>query len=348
MNLVSHQVVVQTAFLGDLFLSIPLLRSIRAAYPNDKIVLICKKGLGDYFLKENFVDVILEVKKNSRSDYSDVKKELNKLKIHNLFCVHRSIRSQLFCWQVKAGCKIGFKSFLAKFIFNKVVEFKNSWPEPFRQLWIMSAVDFILKTEMLQKDWSYLNKSKNNFDMNPLPEKYLNSSVKNSTAKKICLFPGSVWATKKWTEIGFCEVGDYFLKQGYEVYLMGGPDEQEICQRIHAKLPLAQVLAGQKTIMESIEFIKLCDLVVCNDSAPAHMAASVATDVVAIFGPTTLNLGFRPWTDRVKIVQNKSLNCRPCGKHGHHECPLQHHHCMTEIKASDVIEASLELLKANR
>ena len=347
MDLVSYQVVVQTAFLGDLLLSISLLKSIRKTYPDDKIVLVCKRGLGDYFLKENLVDLIFEVRKNNRSDYAEVKKKLNKIKISNLFCVHRSIRSQLLCWQIKADLKIGFESFLGKFIFNKTVEFKSSWPEPLRQLWIMSAVDLVLKDELQQTDWSYLNKNKNAFDLNPLPEKFSSMQTATSKGKKICLFPGSVWATKKWTEAGFCEAGNFFANQGYEIFLMGGADEREICQKIKLKLPSAQVIAGQKSIMESIEFIKSSVLVICNDSAPAHMAASVNTDVVAVFGPTTLDLGFRPWTNRVKVVQNMALNCRPCGKHGHQQCPLKHHHCMTEIKASEVIKASLELLNLN-
>ena len=77
------------------------------------------------------------------------------------------------------------------------------------------------------------------------------------------------------------------------------------------------------------------------------MAASVNTAVVVIFGPTTLELGFRPWSNNSKIVQNSNLNCRPCGKHGHQVCPLGHHHCMINIKADSVIKAALDLLNTN-
>ncbi len=348
MELVSHHVVVQTAFLGDLFLSIPLFKNIRKNYPNDKIILVCKKGLGDYFLKENLVDLILEIKKNNRDDYVLIKEKLNKIKIHNLICVHRSIRSQLLCWQIKAEVKIGFESYLGKIIFNKRVKYKNTWPEALRQLWIMSAVDLKLKDDLQQSDWSYLNQVQNGCDVNPLPEKFFNPLLPKLASKKIALFPGSVWATKKWTESGFSEVGLFFTLQGYEIFLMGGPEEREICERIKLKLPLAQIVAGQKSILESMDFIKSCALVICNDSAPTHMAASVKTPVVVVFGPTTLDLGFRPWSENVKIVQNTNLNCRPCGKHGHQQCPLGHHHCMTEIKAESVIKAALDLLNTNR
>ncbi len=347
MDLGTHHVVVQTAFLGDLFLSIPLLKKIRINYPNDRIILVCKKGLGDYFINENLVDSILEVKKNNRFDYGLVKKALNKIKVKNLICVHRSIRSQLFCWQIKADMKIGFNSYLGRFIFNKLVKFQSTWPEALRQLWILSALDLKLKQDLQQNNWAYLNQVQSGSDLNLLPTEFSNSLLITSTSKKIALFPGSVWATKKWTESGFAEVGLFFISKGYEIFLMGGLDEREICENIKSKLPSAQVIAGQKSILESVEFIKTCALVICNDSAPTHMAASVNTPVVVIFGPTTLDLGFRPWSDKAKIVQNINLNCRPCGKHGHQLCPLGHHRCMVDIKSDAVINAALLLLKLN-
>lgn len=40
-----HQVVIQTAFLGDAVLSLPLVRGIRLRFPNDGLILVCRAGL---------------------------------------------------------------------------------------------------------------------------------------------------------------------------------------------------------------------------------------------------------------------------------------------------------------
>jgi len=79
------------------------------------------------------------------------------------------------------------------------------------------------------------------------------------------------------------------------------------------------------------------DLVVCNDSAPLHMANAVKTDVFAFFGPTVQKFGCYPYRNGDKMLEVE-LDCRPCGKHGGNQCPLNHHRCMLDVKPEAVYE----------
>lgn len=341
----------QTAFLGDLILSIPLLKQIKRKYPNDRLVLVCKAGLGEYFLNEKIVDLVFEIKKNDRTSYQNMITKINLLKVDNLFCIHRSLRSQLTCWKINAKNKIGFQSKIGFFIFNKLVQFQNAWPEALRQLFILSETDSEVKNTLALKEWSYLNKPTHDGVLPPLPGSSIfntNAIVKKQSSKKIAIFPGSVWATKQWTENGFVFVANSFINLGYEVFLMGGPSELQLCLAIQKLCAGSQVLAGEKSISQSIEFIKTCDLVIANDSAPTHMAAFQNIPVISIFGPTTLEMGFRPWSSNAIIIENNDLDCRPCGKHGHQRCPLGHHKCMKDIEASRVLKAGITLLSASQ
>lgn len=347
MSKVLNHVVIQTAFLGDLFLAIPLLKKLKELFPADQIILVCKAGLGDYFLTEKLVDQVVEVRKNHRESYVAALAKLNSLEVGNLFCVHRSTRSLLLSLQIKAKAKIGFKSLLGYFVFNQRLEYKKSWPEALRQLWILSNSDQDLQKKLLQSDWSVLNKVSAEGYLPQLPTEFAPENNSSISAKRLAIFPGSVWATKKWTEVGFSELAAYFVEQGYKVFLMGGPDEKVVCEAIKQRVPNCIINAGEKTISQSVDFIKTCSLVICNDSAPTHMAASQNVAVLTIFGPTTLNLGFRPWTSNAMVVQNTNLSCRPCGKHGHQKCPLSHHHCMTRISSQAVISAAKAILKVN-
>ena len=347
MSKVLHHVVIQTAFLGDLFLAIPLLKSLKELFPDDHVILVCKTGLGDYFLAEKLVDHVIEVKKNDRESYVIALAKLNILKIGYLFCVHRSIRSLLLSFQINAKTKIGFKSFLGGFVFKHTVHFKKDWPEALRQLWILSAVDPKVQRKLLQGNWAVLNRADNDGNLAKIPAEFCAPHRSLTAEKQIAIFPGSVWATKKWTEDGFSQVAAHFSSLGYKVFLMGGPDERIICENIKKLVPACEINAGQKTILESVTFIKSCHLVISNDSAPTHMAASQNIPVLTIYGPTTLNLGFRPWSSNAMVVQNNNLSCRPCGKHGHQKCPLGHHHCMTEISSQAVIRAATALLSSS-
>ncbi len=341
-----HNLVIQTAFLGDLILTIPVLKRIKLIFPEDRLVIVCKSGVGDFLLNEKIVDQVLEVEKSNSQSYSEALKQLNNLEIRNLYCLHRSVRSQLFTAQIKAQKKIGFSSFLGFWIFDDQVDFVEENPEVIRQFKILETTDKETYEELKDSGYAYLN----NILDGQLPEIPIYFSFKHSEKpdfseqKKIAIFPGSVWATKRWTQAGFTELAQNFLRDGYKVDLLGGPSEASLCKEIATEAQGANVLAGNLTIAETIKKLGKYDLVVSNDSASTHMAAYNNTPVITIFGPTTSFMGFRPWSNNAAIVEEKSLNCRPCGKHGHKQCPLGHHNCMKLITASTVYNLSKKSL----
>jgi heptosyltransferase-2 len=74
---------------------------------------------------------------------------------------------------------------------------------------------------------------------------------------------------------------------------------------------------------------------VVNDSASLHLAQAVRTPLVAIFGPTHPRLGFGPRGAR-DVTLGLALDCRPCSTHGGRRCPLGHHRCLQELTADTV------------
>ncbi len=160
---------------------------------------------------------------------------------------------------------------------------------------------------------------------------------KKKALKKIAIAPGSVWATKKWPESHFIEL----IKQSkaYEIYLIGGPGDFQLCEAIieHSLHPNILNCAGQLSILESCALIKEMDLVLCNDSAPLHMANAVKTNVFAFFGPTVKKFGCYPYRNGDKILE-LDLDCRPCAKHGGNKCPLKHHNCMINLTPDIVLK----------
>ena len=83
------------------------------------------------------------------------------------------------------------------------------------------------------------------------------------------------------------------------------------------------------------ELIQRADVVVSNDSGPSHVAASVGTDVVAIFGPTRPEITSPRGSGSV-VVLHKEIGCNkaPCY---HLTCPRNE--CMRAITVDDVFQA---------
>ncbi len=330
-------VFIQTAFIGDLFLSLPVVLRLRKKFPEHQLILICKKGLSEIFLKENYFDQAFEVEKGHSKSYSKILLELKKFNIEYVFCPHRSMRSSLFAFRIKAKNKIGFKNAFNFLFFNTTVEYKKSWPDVIRQMMIASTVDTELENKIQSSDWTYLNFIDHTDKFCEIPAVFAFNKQIVTKKNTVAIFPGSVWRTKQWTISGFSEVVEALIKDNKTVLLMGGPSEKRICEEISANNPQAINYAGQFSLYESFMKLKTCDLVICNDSAPAHMAASLGIRVISIFGPTTLNLGFRPWQNESLVIENNNLTCRPCGAHGHHQCPEGHHRCMIDLRSDSVI-----------
>ena len=88
-------------------------------------------------------------------------------------------------------------------------------------------------------------------------------------------------------------------------------------------------------------------LFITNDSGPMHIATAFDVPTLAIFGPTTRELGFFPYGEGHRVVEVKDLACRPCALHGGKKCPLGHFKCMKDIHADEVFRNAKEMLIEN-
>ncbi len=343
MNAESKEInlVVQTAFLGDVILSIPVLKRIKKLYPKQDLVIVCKRGLGNFLLNEKIVDKVIEVKKSDNQSYQAALQAVKQFNVKNIYCLHRSLRSLLFVSRIKAQKKIGFASWMGFWFFDEQVEFIKSNPEVIRQFKILEKEDEETAQYFLNSDYKKYNQL-----IEEIPEYFAfeNIEVTKTTSKHIAVFPGSVWATKRWTKEGFIALVQKLIEAGYKVDLFGSPDEQELCYEIAGHFDRVVVLAGKLSIADTLTHLSEYDCVISNDSASTHMAAYKNIPVVSIFGPTTLDLGFRPWTNQAAVVEIKEMKCRPCGAHGHQTCPLKHHNCMKLITPEQVMQALARLL----
>jgi heptosyltransferase-2 len=132
------------------------------------------------------------------------------------------------------------------------------------------------------------------------------------------------------------------MARGYSVVLVGSRDEKALCDQIAAAVPGVENRAGTTGLADLVDLLASGRALVCNDSGAMHAAAAAGLPTVAVFGPTTLDLGFRPWNSSA-IVMQRELGCRPCGAHGPQVCPLGTHECMKSVTAVDVLGALAKL-----
>jgi len=114
------------------------------------------------------------------------------------------------------------------------------------------------------------------------------------------------------------------------IYLLGGKADEESCQWIknHSTHPNIIVMAGKLSFLESAALMKNGKMNYVIDSSPLHLASAVDAPVAAVFCSTVPSYGFGPLSSVKRIIETSEiLPCRPCGLHGHKQCPEKHFKC---------------------
>ena len=145
---------------------------------------------------------------------------------------------------------------------------------------------------------------------------------------------------KRWPAERYAALADRLIDElGAQVLLVGSSAEAEVSLEVRSQMrnqPLT--LTGQTDLAELVATLSLVDLLVTNDTGPAHIASALGRPTLVIFGPTN-PLTTRPFSPFGEIVREPP-DCAPCMLR---DCPIDHR-CMTAITPSDVFERARTLL----
>ncbi|HOX85347.1 MAG TPA: lipopolysaccharide heptosyltransferase II [bacterium] len=333
---------IHTAFIGDLILSTPLVREIKANFPDSSLSLLLTPQTAPLFRKSRWVDEILLYDKRGKQKgadkFSRLAMDLRQCRFDAVFSPHRSLRSSLLAYLSGARIRIGFDSATGAFLYTHQVHYDNGQHEIDRNL-------SLLKSFNLPVDSNELEIAGDAADRQVI-ERLLADAAVDTNRDLIAIAPGSIWPTKRWPAVYYKTLIHMLQERNYQVVLIGGKNDVELASCLAKPADKTTInMVGKLSLTESAELLKLCRVLVTNDSAPMHLAAAVNTSVVAIFGPTVQSLGFAPRGRNTAIVEIE-LSCRPCGKHGGVICPIKTHACMTHIHPRQVLEKTIFLARS--
>jgi heptosyltransferase-2 len=151
----------------------------------------------------------------------------------------------------------------------------------------------------------------------------------------VALGAGSPWGAKRWP---------YFpqlvARLDAPVVAIGGPTDAVIGNAIEAAAPgRAHSACGQVGPRTSTALIARAAALVTNDSSPLHLALATRTPLVVLFGPTVPSFGFGPLDPDAICLGEEELLCRPCATFGPAACPLDHHRCLRQLSVERVVDA---------
>lgn len=333
----------QTSFIGDSILTTPLIQKTAKLFPEAKIVVITRPQTEDIFKPLKEVDEIILNDKRGWNKIAGVwktAKAIQKSGVDILLVPHRSFRSALIAWLSRVPVRIGFTSSEGWFFYTKTVPFSWMIHDAERNLSLLQGiVKEKFTAEKLSMDYSAsaeenVERLMKDFNLN---DKTL-----------VGIHAGSAWPTKCWPMEYYVElISRLQTELGVQAVLVGGGQKdtdlgEKIVQLAKGH---AASLCGKTSLADLMALMGHFKLFITNDSGPMHMATAFDVPTLAIFGPTTRELGFFPYGEGHRVIEVKDLPCRPCALHGGIKCPLGHFKCMKDITVDEVFKNAKEMLK---
>lgn len=159
----------------------------------------------------------------------------------------------------------------------------------------------------------------------------------------IGIHPGGSSFDKRWPEKRYAELADRLVQQyNATILLLHGPEEAVLTRNIQQAMQSGAIVHAPETIRELGAMLSCCDLVVCNDSGPMHLAAALDVPTVAIFGPTD-HVAWHPLSENATIVR-RDMPCWPCSAH---KCKIGWE-CTKKLPVEPVWDATTLTVKASQ
>jgi lipopolysaccharide heptosyltransferase II len=161
------------------------------------------------------------------------------------------------------------------------------------------------------------------------------------------LNPGAEYGpAKRWPVVKFIAAAQEIQQRTNCIWILfGGKSDVAITNQIESAIrnPQSTIinLAGKTSLRELMALLKVCRVLLTNDTGPMHVAAALGTPVVVPFGSTSPELtgpGL-PGDARHRLLKSDAP-CSPCFLR---DCPIDFR-CMNNISVERVVEAVLNAL----
>ena len=341
---IKRVVVRGTNWVGDSVMTVPALRALRRVLPEAKITLVVRPSAEGIFSGVSFIDdLVIYDRRGVGSVIPQIRKwRQRRFDLAVLF--QNAFEAALIPFFAGVPLRLGYATESRQALLTHPLplpEWRSSRHEVFYYLYLVTALEQLLfgTSEICEQepDASLEISDSRKAEAEDLLRVY---GVREG-APVVALCPGSINSrAKRWPAESYAALADRLIDSQRQVVLIGSPDEADVSREVTSRMKQQPVVLTGKTSLDQITAVlSLVDLVVTNDTGPAHIAAALGRPTLVIFGPTN-PLTTRPFAPEAEILRHPP-DCAPCMLR---DCPIDHR-CMTAITVEEVFEHSHTLLK---
>lgn len=334
--------IINVNWIGDVLFTTPFIKSVKEAYPDSHIAcLLHPRCLGMLEGNPRLDEIIIyDEEGEHKSIIGKLKliKILRNKKFDKAFILHRSFTKALLAYLAGIEERIGYPTKNRGWLLTKNAE------EPIDE---MHKVEYFLNLaradDIVPADRSYeffIKDADRDYIKNFLAE---HGVRENGLLAVLC--PGGNWDPKRWPGENFAKLADMLIeKKGASVVISGALKEMKLAEEIKAMMKGRAIIASGKTTLKQLgALLERADIVIANDTGSMHIAVSMKTRVIALFGPTSPKITGPYGKGDYKVISGYSGCEVPC-----YDMTCKSNRCMASISAEDVFAAAEKMLESKR
>jgi heptosyltransferase-2 len=322
--------------LGDLAIAVPCLQTLRRAFPNAHISLLLNEALQRFLQGQGLVDEFIPIRVPWTEHLSRWKKynpfsslwipfvrTILSLRAHKFdfaFSGRMDFRDNFLLWMSGATRRVGYGFAGGSCFLTDIVSPDISRPHR-ADLWLQLLESFASTPQHNQVAFKIED------EMRQQAADFLRSLNLEDNTFVIGIHPGARSPIRRWGDDKFAEVARNLLQEAKATVLWftepGSPSPSFSNSRCHT------VAVGFPKFLALLE---RCQLLICNDSGPMHLANLLQVPVVAVFGPQN-PAWFGPRGTQDRVVIRPEMWCRPCFDY----CIFDQPYCLRAIAPEQTI-----------
>jgi len=333
-----------TNWVGDAVMTVPALRALRRLLPGARLTLATRRFAKAIFDGADFLDDVLICE---GSLFAQVR-EWRRRRFDLAILLQNAFEPALIARLASVPLRVGYATQGRRWLLTDPLvlpEWRATQHESFYYLNVIAEIDRLLNESATGTTRALEMQPEFNLSINDerkaLAADLLRTAGVHDGRPLVAICPGSINSrAKRWPAERYAAIADRFIQElGAEVLVVGSPDESDVALEVRSRMKHSPiVLTGKTDLAQAMAVLGLVDLLVTNDTGPAHIASALGRPTLVIFGPTN-PLTTRPWSSSAEILRQPP-DCAPCMLR---DCPIDHR-CLTAISVDEVFERAVTML----
>jgi len=320
--------------IGDLVLSTPALKAFKRYFPDCELSVLASKTNRPVLLNLPYVDNIITY------DYSlNIFKKISTLRrlrkynydlVIDPYCDYE-LKTALIAAYSGALIRLGHASYGREVFLNLIAtnpendqHFKDLVLNVLKPLGVEKETSIPeIRLSEAEKEWSLKWIERNQIGSRPI----------------VGIHPGAYYESQRWLPEYFADLINKIDEQEkFAAILFHGPEDICLVKNIKKMIKKSLPTFVSHDLRKFLSLQSLCDVFICNNSGPLHLAVAQKIQTISFMGPTE-KVRWMPIGSAHKVFRLDSLPCIGCKKGN---CKVITHDCMRMFSPSVVVDALIQ------